>query len=81
MKLALSSSQTYLLNSLVVGDRPLTLEDWDRIASDLAVLIDNELATTDYDGEIETTKLGRQVAEDFDRGAFQEVNGRLVFNV
>lgn len=81
MTVNLAPSQIYLLNSLSLGDRPLTIKDWDRIAEDLQVLVDLNFVSTDYSGGIEVEKSAAYVLQDFERGAFIETGGTLMFHV
>ena len=81
MTVNLAPSQICLLNSLSLGDRPLTIKDWDRIAEDLQVLVDLNFVSTDYSGEIEVEKSAAYVLKDFERGAFIEAGGTLMFRV
>lgn len=81
MTVHLASSQIRLLESLSLGDRPLTPEDWDSIAEDLQVLVDLGLVSTDCSGGIEVEKTAAYMLLDWDRGAFSEAGGVLSFNV
>ena len=81
MTVNLAPSQIYLLNSLSLGDRPLTIKDWDAIADDLQVLVDLIFVSTDYSGGIEVEKSAAYVLQDFERGAFIETGGTLMFRI
>ena len=59
----------------------MTIKDWDRIAEDLQVLVDLNFVSTDYSGEIEVEKSAAYVLQDFERGAFVEAGGTLMFRV
>ena len=81
MTVNLAPSQICLLDSLSLGDRPLTIKDWDRIAEDLQVLVDLNFVSTDYSGGIEVEKSAAYVLQDFERGAFIEAGCTLIFHV
>lgn len=81
MTVNLAPTQIYLLNSLSLGDRPLTIKDWDAIADDLQVLVDLNFVSTDYSGGIEVEKSAAYVLQDFERGAFIEAGGTLMFRI
>lgn len=81
MTVNLASSQIRLLESLSLGDRPLTPEDWDSIAEDLQILVNLGLVSTNCSGGIEVEKTAAYMLMDWERGAFSEVNGVLSFHV
>lgn len=81
MTVNLAPSQIRLLESLSLGDRPLTPEDWDSIAEDLQVLVDLRLVSTNCSGGIEVEKTAAYVLQDFERGAFIETGGTLMFHI
>ena len=81
MTVNLASSQIRLLESLSLGDRPLTSEDWDSIAEDLQVLVNLGLVSTNCSGGIEVEKTAAYMLMDWERGAFSEADGVLSFHV
>ena len=81
MTVNLAPSQIHLLESLSLGDRPLTPEDWDSIAEDLQVLVDLGLVSTDCGGGIKVEKAAAYMLLDWERGAFSEADGMLSFHV
>ena len=81
MTVNLAPSQIRLLESLSLGDRPLTPKDWDSIAEDLQVLVNLGLVSTDCSGGIEVEKTAAYMLMDWERGAFSEADGVLSFHV
>lgn len=77
MHFTLTLDQIRTLTWLEAGCRPGTVEEWDAMGNTLQELLDKNLISTDFSGEISITGLGFKAVEDFCRKAFNEFEGEV----